>query len=61
MSLNRVGLLGITISYTAKVAVLPFHRRDPFDRFLIAQARVEQMLLVSSDVAFGAYGITRLR
>lgn len=25
LSLNRIGLLGITISHTAKVATLPFH------------------------------------
>lgn len=60
LSLNRVGLLGITISHTAKVAILPFHHRDPFDRLLVAQAQVEQMPLVSSDAAFDAYGITRL-
>jgi len=60
LSLNRIGLLGITISHTAKVATLPFHHRDPFDRFLVAQAQVEQMSVVSSDPAFDAYGITRL-
>lgn len=60
LSLNRIGLLGITISHTAKVATLPFHHRDPFDRLLVAQAQVEQMPLVSSDAAFDTYGITRL-
>ncbi len=60
LSLNRIGLLGITISHTAKVATLPFHHRDPFDRLLAAQAQVEQMPLASSDPAFDAYGITRL-
>lgn len=60
LSLNHIGLLGITISHTAKVATLPFHHRDPFDRLLVAQAQVEQMSLVSNDPAFDAYGITRL-
>jgi len=60
LSLNRIGLLDITMSHTAKVATLPFHHRDPFDRLLVAQAQVEQMPLVSSDPAFDAYGITRL-
>ena len=60
LSMNRIGLLGITISHTAKVATLPFHHRDPFDRLLVAQAQVEQMALVSSDPAFDAYGIMRL-
>ncbi|MGB9754353.1 type II toxin-antitoxin system VapC family toxin [Roseiflexus castenholzii] len=60
LSLNRIRLLGITISHTAKVSTLPFHHRDPFDRLLVAQAQVEQMPLVSSDAAFDAYGLTRL-
>lgn len=60
MSLNRVGVLGITISHIAKVATLPFHHRDPFDRLLIAQALVEQMPIVGRDPEFDAYGITRL-
>lgn len=60
LSLNRIGLLGITISHTAKVATLPFHHRDPFDRLLVVQAQIEQMSLVSSDAAFDTYGITRL-
>ncbi len=60
LSLNRIGLLGITMSHTARVAALPFHHRDPFDRLLVAQAQVEQMPLMSSDPAFDAYGITRL-
>lgn len=60
ISVNRVGVLNITISHTAKVATLPFHHRDPFDRLLIAQALVEQMPIVSRDPEFDAYGITRL-
>jgi PIN domain nuclease of toxin-antitoxin system len=60
ISLNRIGILGITISHTAQVAILPFHHRDPFDRLLIAQALGEQMPIVSRDPEFDAYGITRL-
>jgi len=60
LSLNRIGLLGITISHMAKVAVLPFYHRDPFDRLLIAQALIEQMPIVSRDPEFDAYNITRL-
>jgi|YNPBryunderm2012_1023409.scaffolds.fasta_scaffold01898_6 PIN domain nuclease of toxin-antitoxin system len=60
ISLNRIGLLGITISHTAQVAILPFHHHDPFDRLLIAQSIVEQMPMVSRDPEFDTYGITRL-
>jgi len=52
--------LGITINHTAKVATMPFHHRDPFDRLLVAQAQVEQMPIVSHDPEFDAYGITRM-
>lgn len=60
LSLNRIGMLGITISHTAQVAILPFHHRDPFDWLLIAQALVEQMPIVGRDPEFDAYGITRM-
>jgi len=36
------------------------HHRDPFDRLLVAQALEEDLILVSSDSAFDAYGVTRL-
>ena len=36
---------------------LPPHHRDPFDRLLIAQARVEGLTLVSADPHFPAYGV----
>jgi len=43
-----------------RVAALPFHHRDPFDRLLVAQAAAEDLILVSADSAFDAYGVTRL-
>ena len=36
---------------------LPFHHRDPFDRLLIAQAKIEGFTVVTSDPQFSAYGI----
>ena len=33
------------------------HHRDPFDRLLVAQARVEGAVLVSSDEAMRAYDV----
>ena len=40
-----------------RLLMVPFHHRDPFDRLLIAQARVEGLTLVSSDKRFRAYGV----
>lgn len=53
-------LLPITIEYAGVQAILPIHHRDPFDRMLIAQARVENVPFVSNDNAFDQYGISRL-
>jgi len=38
---------------------LPLHHRDPFDRMLVAQARVEELTIASPDRAFDAYDATR--
>jgi PIN domain nuclease of toxin-antitoxin system len=37
------------------LASLPEYHRDPFDRMIIAQAIVENLILVSSDERFAAY------
>jgi PIN domain nuclease of toxin-antitoxin system len=39
---------------------LPMHHRDPFDRLLVAQSRVDGLTVVTSDTSFGAYGVTCL-
>jgi PIN domain nuclease of toxin-antitoxin system len=57
---NNFDMLPVSVEHAAVVSSLPFHHRDPFDRLLIAQALVEQMPIVSSDVAFDAYAIARL-
>jgi PIN domain nuclease of toxin-antitoxin system len=36
------------------------HHRDPFDRLLVAQARIENLPIVSSDPVLERYGITRI-
>ena len=58
--LNEMELLGISFSHTVEVAALPLNHRDPFDRLLIAQARVEKMPIISCDTAFDTYDIERL-
>ena len=57
---NNFDLLPVSIDHAAAVSVLPFHHRDPFDRMLIAQAMVEDMPILSTDLAFDAYPVTRL-
>lgn len=59
MNTNGFSLLAIDFRHVARVAKLPFHHRDPFDRLLIGQALEEQMVLLSADVAFDGYGVVR--
>ena len=47
-------------AHASKVASMPFHHPDPFDRLLIAQAQVEGLSLASKDDEFDAYGVRRL-
>jgi PIN domain nuclease of toxin-antitoxin system len=52
-----VELLGISLQHTARVATLPAHHRDPFDRMLVSQALCEAMTLVSRDRELSKYGV----
>ncbi len=54
------GILPILPLHTVELLDMPFHHRDPFDRLLIAQAKTEQIPIVSSDDRFDAYGIRRI-
>jgi PIN domain nuclease of toxin-antitoxin system len=46
----------LTAEQTREVAFLPWHHRDPFDRMLVAQARVESLILLTADEQVSAYG-----
>ena len=52
--------LSITVAHASLAGSLDIPHRDPFDRLLIAQARIEQLALVSNEKAFDAFGVTRL-
>lgn len=58
--LPRMGaaLLPIAADHTREVARLPKLQADPFDRMLIAQARCEDLILVTRDKHFADYDIT---
>lgn len=49
--------LPVTIEHADAVASLPLHHRDPFDRLLAVQARLEELTLVTRDPAFRPYGV----
>lgn len=54
---RSITVLPVELAHVDAVRTLPFHHRDPFDRMLIAQARVEGLTILSSDRRFAAYGV----
>jgi PIN domain nuclease of toxin-antitoxin system len=48
--------LPVTGAHAARVASLPFHHRDPFDRLLVAQSELEPLTLVTTDAQLRPYG-----
>jgi len=54
---TRVTPLPITQVHAVHSAELPLHHRDPFDRVLVAQARLEGIPLMSNDEVFKAYDV----
>jgi PIN domain nuclease of toxin-antitoxin system len=55
-----VTMLGIDLSHAAELERLPRHHRDPIDRMLVAQSRVEGLALLSVDAALQSYDFQRL-
>ncbi len=52
--------LPVSITHGQMAGNFPLHHKDPFDRMLIAQALAEDLMLVSNETQFDAYGVTRL-
>ena len=51
-------LLPVVDSHVIETAQLPMLHQDPFDRLLIAQARVEGLMAVSSDRQWVGYDVS---
>ena len=57
MSTNAIQWLPVEMQHCVELTKLPFHHRDPFDRLLVAQARAEDLKVLSRDVRLSAYDI----
>lgn len=57
---NDLRMVPIDLQHILGVEKLPFHHKDPFDRLLISQAKIEKLILVSSDSRFAQYNINLL-
>ncbi|MCK9461742.1 MAG: type II toxin-antitoxin system VapC family toxin [Proteobacteria bacterium] len=49
--------LPVTAEHAHAVFGLPDHHRDPFDRMLVAQAKVERLTLVTRDERMKKYSV----
>ncbi len=60
LALNQIDALPIQLTHALHVYALPDHHRDPFDRMLAAQARIEGVPIVSADPIFDHYNVERV-
>ena len=60
LEINEIELLPITLPHIFELSNLPFHHRDPFDRLLISQARVDALALVTNDEDISKYSVNVL-
>lgn len=51
-----IGTLPITLDHAIAAAALPGPHRDPWDRIMMAQARIEGCRIVTVDPVFAEYG-----
>ena len=54
---NEVIILPVQLNHILALDELPTHHKDPFDRLLIAQARIEGMGIATADPVFSKYDI----
>jgi PIN domain nuclease of toxin-antitoxin system len=57
MTLLRTTPLAISHAHALRVAALPPHHRDPFDRLIVAQAQIEDVPVLTSDDVFVKYDV----
>lgn len=60
--ITEMGLqtVDITQGHAIEAGRLPMHHRDPFDRMLIAQARMEGLTLLTADRNFRKYDVPQI-
>jgi PIN domain nuclease of toxin-antitoxin system len=54
---NGVLQLSVELKHIFELAKLPLHHGDPFDRLLVAQARVENLQLITADRKLTQYEV----
>ena len=57
IAVNGFDELPIRMAHVLHVHALPLHHRDPFDRILVAQSRVENLPLLTADALIAQYAV----
>jgi len=57
LELNAIEVLPVQMSHALHVYALPYHHQDPFDRLLIAQARLEKVPILTADPQISRYEV----
>ncbi|WP_449420954.1 type II toxin-antitoxin system VapC family toxin [Phormidium nigroviride] len=55
--INQIEVLPVNLDHVLALDSLPLIHKDPFDRLLVAQANVEQAVLVSGDPIVAKYPV----
>lgn len=55
--INDLQILPIELEHTLELRNLDDHHKDPFDRLLIAQSKLEDLIIVSKDANIKKYSI----
>ncbi|NCD43113.1 MAG: PIN domain-containing protein [Bacteroidia bacterium] len=57
MKLSSIAELPVRLEHACEIVSLPKIHKDPFDRMLIAQSKIERMKLVTKDSKISLYDI----
>jgi PIN domain nuclease of toxin-antitoxin system len=57
LALNNLLPLAVTVPHAVAAGALAAIHSDPFDRMLIAQARIESLTLITHDARLRDYGV----
>jgi len=57
---NDIQILPVRSEHLEAMIDLPMHHRDPFDRLMLAQAAVDDLVFISRDTYFKSYDVNLL-
>ncbi len=60
IQINGLQILNVESAHALAMASLPWHHRDPFDRLLICQSKLEKLIILGRDSVMDTYGVDRV-